>query len=179
MERIGRRKKKSKSVWLLTLLLTVAALLFCLTAAWFAAQTGENPLEPLEGELPGSPDSVDSMDSADSLADEGSASGDFAYRISGEIYIRDGVGDILLENPGENSCAFSVTVVLAENDQVLAQTPLLSPGQHLLRTQFQNLPERPGYYAADALFQVYSLDGENLLGEYRCSIKLNIQQPTP
>lgn len=167
MERIGKRRKSAKSVLPLTICLTAVLLLVCLAAVWLSDKA--SPMDPLEGSLPGN---------ADSSQTEESISGDFAYRISGEIYIQDGVGDILLENPAENACAFSVAVILVENDQILAQTPILSPGQHLLRTPFQNLPDKPGYYAAEALFQVYSQDSESLLGEYRCSIKLHILEPS-
>ena len=153
----------------MSLCLAAVLLLVCLAAVWFS--TASDPLEPLEGELP------NGRSSGTENADEASRSGDFSYRISGEMYIRDGVGDILLENPAENNCAFTLSVLLVENDQKLAQTPLLLPGQHLLRTQFQHLPEKPGYYAATALFQVYSTDGERLLGEYRCPVRLNIQEP--
>lgn len=163
MERIGKRRKSTKSVLPLTICLTVVLLLACLAAVWLSDKTG--PMDPLEGSLPGG---------ADSSQAEESISGDFAYRISGEIYIQDGIGDILLENPAENDCTFSVMIILVENDQILAQTPILLPGQHLLRTPFQELPDKPGYYAAEALFQVYSQGSENPLGEYRCSIKLHI-----
>ena len=87
MERIGKRKKWTRSGLSVSLCLAAVLLLVCLAAVWFS--TASDPLEPLEGELP------NGRSSGTENADEASRSGDFSYRISGEMYIRDGVGDIL------------------------------------------------------------------------------------
>lgn len=165
-------QKKQRRYFLITAALLVAVILSVLA---FAALRG-NPLavDPAAANAPrASPaDEAAMLAALQAQAEEES----FRLRLNGApTFSADGEGDLLLQNPLENTRSMQVTITLDETGEEVYQSAVLPPGGQELRAALSPIPQ-PGTHRATAQVSVIDPGTGEAVGSLIAELSLTIEE---
>lgn len=84
------------------------------------------------------------------------------------------VGNLMLENPGNNEKLLIAQVILQENQEVIYRSKYMKPGSYMEYVKLDKILD-PGVYKAIVYFEAYTQESAEYIGKTGAEITITVQ----